>query len=373
MNMAEPSSFSLNNIIFVLLFFMVFEISRSQMVPAMFVFGDSLVDVGNNDYLELSILKANFPFNGIDFPSHKPTGRFSNGKNAADFLAERLGLPSPPPYLSLVHNHNNNTNFLTGVSFASGGAGILDATSMIFQQLLSMNEQIECFTKVQGQMANQIGESAAQNIVSKSLFVMVIGNNDLLGYFKSNSNSTTKAAMDPKQLVDSMIGNLTGQIQRMYDLGARRFAVIGVAPVGCCPSRRRDRAPWECNEEANDCANEFNGRLRSLLEGQFKSKLNGFQYSFLDLYNLILDYIQNPTLYGFKEVKAACCGLGPLNSKIPCLPISSCCENRSDHLFWDLFHPTEKTARMVIQTAFDGLTPNSYSFPVTLSQLLATT
>lgn len=57
-----------------------------SVVPAMFVFGDSLGDVGNNNHLPFSILKANFPHNGIDYPGRKPTGRFSNGKNTVDFI-----------------------------------------------------------------------------------------------------------------------------------------------------------------------------------------------------------------------------------------------------------------------------------------------
>lgn len=57
-----------------------------QLAPALFMFGDSLVDVGNNNHLKLSLAKADFPHNGVDFPGKKPTGRFSNGKNAADFL-----------------------------------------------------------------------------------------------------------------------------------------------------------------------------------------------------------------------------------------------------------------------------------------------
>jgi hypothetical protein len=64
------------------------KFANAQMVPAIFVFGDSLVDVGNNNYLPVSVAKADFPHNGIDFPTKKATGRFSNGKNAADFLGE---------------------------------------------------------------------------------------------------------------------------------------------------------------------------------------------------------------------------------------------------------------------------------------------
>lgn len=57
-----------------------------ESVPGVYIFGDSLVDVGNNNYLSLSLAKADFPHNGVDFPTGKATGRFSNGKNAADFL-----------------------------------------------------------------------------------------------------------------------------------------------------------------------------------------------------------------------------------------------------------------------------------------------
>ena len=57
-------------------------------VPAIYVFGDSTADVGNNNYLPGNDAKANFPHNGIDFPHSRPTGRFSNGYNGIDFLGE---------------------------------------------------------------------------------------------------------------------------------------------------------------------------------------------------------------------------------------------------------------------------------------------
>lgn len=40
--------------------------------------------------------------------------------------AENIGLPTPSPYLS---DSNKNNVFLQGVSFASGGAGILNSTN----------------------------------------------------------------------------------------------------------------------------------------------------------------------------------------------------------------------------------------------------
>ncbi|KAL2944735.1 hypothetical protein RDABS01_033082 [Bienertia sinuspersici] len=76
--------------IYYFVFMVSLKSSSAQLAPALFVFGDSLMDVGNNNYLTLTIAKANFPHYGIDFPTHEPTGRFSNGKNAADFLGNLL-------------------------------------------------------------------------------------------------------------------------------------------------------------------------------------------------------------------------------------------------------------------------------------------
>ena len=56
--------------------------------PALYVLGDSLVDVGNNNRLERCDVscKANHRPYGVDHPCHSPTGRFSNGYNLADLL-----------------------------------------------------------------------------------------------------------------------------------------------------------------------------------------------------------------------------------------------------------------------------------------------
>jgi len=53
-------------------------------VPAYFVLGDSTLDVGENNYLP-NAYHANFPPYGETF-FHRPTGRFSNGRNMGDFI-----------------------------------------------------------------------------------------------------------------------------------------------------------------------------------------------------------------------------------------------------------------------------------------------
>lgn len=59
-------------------------------VPALYVFGDSTVDTGNNNYINTTEdFRSDFPPYGQDFFG-KPTGRFSNGRVIVDFLGELL-------------------------------------------------------------------------------------------------------------------------------------------------------------------------------------------------------------------------------------------------------------------------------------------
>ncbi|GJN28762.1 hypothetical protein PR202_gb16924 [Eleusine coracana subsp. coracana] len=76
--------------------------------PAIFVFGDSTLDVGNNNYLTgPDVPRANEPYYGVDFPGSVPAGRFSHGYNIADYLAKNMGFKSSAPaYLSLHAGSN---------------------------------------------------------------------------------------------------------------------------------------------------------------------------------------------------------------------------------------------------------------------------
>ncbi|CAI0468975.1 unnamed protein product [Linum tenue] len=93
--------------------------------PAIFILGDSTVDVGTNNFLPGSNARADFPRNGVDFPYSRPTGRFSNGFNSAD----QLGTYTFPERSSPTLEPRGFTKpKFRGVNFASGGSGILDLT-----------------------------------------------------------------------------------------------------------------------------------------------------------------------------------------------------------------------------------------------------
>jgi hypothetical protein len=61
-------------------------VRAAPQVPCYFIFGDSLVDNGNNNFI-VSMARANYPPYGIDFAGG-PTGRFSNGLTTVDAIGK---------------------------------------------------------------------------------------------------------------------------------------------------------------------------------------------------------------------------------------------------------------------------------------------
>lgn len=111
----------------------------AAVVPAVIVFGDSSVDAGNNNQIS-TVLKSNFRPYGRDFFGGRPTGRFSNGRIAPDFISQAFGLrPFVPAYLDPQYNISD---FADGVCFASAGTGFDKATSDV---LVSALQEILCY------------------------------------------------------------------------------------------------------------------------------------------------------------------------------------------------------------------------------------
>jgi hypothetical protein len=58
-----------------------------KMPGSMIIFGDSTVDVGNNNFLR-TVIKADFAPYGRNFDTKRPTGRFSDGRVVPDFIGK---------------------------------------------------------------------------------------------------------------------------------------------------------------------------------------------------------------------------------------------------------------------------------------------
>ncbi|PWA84402.1 Lipase, GDSL [Artemisia annua] len=339
-------------------------------IPPIFIFGDSTADVGTNSFLPTSKIRADFPHNGIDFPNANPTGRFSNGYNSADFLSKLMGhRRSPKPYLYFLKTGLNNKMF-RGVNFASGASGLLDVTGKDLN-IVFMSAQIKQFRSVCSIMAYSKGREVAKNVLEKSMIAISVGSNDIFGYFESRS--TVNPAVFINSLMtayESHINVSVGNIKALYNLGARKFGIISVAPIGCCPSQRIHNATGGCLEIENTFAQAFYSSLDALLK-KLSCELSGMKYALGNSYEMTINVINHPQLFNLTSVDTACCGEGWLNGEKICTSKANLCLNRNNYLFWDLYHPTQYASELAATTLYSG--GQQFVTPMNFAQLAAAT
>ncbi|KAG6502599.1 GDSL esterase/lipase At5g55050-like [Zingiber officinale] len=317
--------------------------------PAVFVFGDSTVDVGNNNFLPSGAPKADHPHYGVDFPDHIPTGRFSNGLLAVDFVAHAAGIHrSPPPFLSL---DPNSFYPMPGVSFASAGCGVLDTTGT---DVLTMTQQIKDFSTFVGNLTAAEGAQAAATFLSKSLFYISVGSNDLFKF----------------SLIADVLFEFEGQLRSIYKLGARKFAVVGTGLLGCTPSSRVRVLGGACSTDLNYLSLRYKNATRALLD-LLAVELEGFKFSFSDFFEMCSLVLSDPQQYGITELAAACCGSGSLNAEGPCIPNATYCDDRKQYVSWDGIHPTQVMYALAAELSVNG--PPQFAYPINIRTLLQST
>ncbi|GFQ01089.1 GDSL esterase/lipase 7 [Phtheirospermum japonicum] len=268
--------------------------------PALYVFGDSIFDSGNNNLLP-TLAKADFSPYGIDF-ERGPTGRFTNGRTVVDFIAEFLGLPYPPPYLSVRRVLSPGAQ-LRGLNFASGSCGILPETGTILGKCLNFDEQIGMFEKtVKGELARHYGNSdELSNYLAKSIFVISVGSNDYINNYIDSQHYDTSKRYTPQSYAQLLIHKLSQQFQRLYNLGARKVVMFEIGPIGCIPSTTRQfKHDGQCVEEINELALIFNDHLAPMLQN-LTSTLPGSAFILGHAHWLGYDAAINPSKYGLKD------------------------------------------------------------------------
>ncbi|KAG0448962.1 hypothetical protein HPP92_027604 [Vanilla planifolia] len=259
---------------------------------ALFIFGDTTVSVGNNNYIvTLKGSRANRPPYGQNGFFGQPTGRFSDGRIIVDFIEEYAKLPPVPPYPQA------SSQYIHGVNFASGGAGVLPETHQGL--VIDLQTQLKQFDK------------------------------------------------------------------ELYEKGARKFGILSLPPLGCLPSLRaaNPKADGTCLEEASSLALAHNSAVSAVLIS-FQYLLEGFKYAYSSgFYAWLYDLVHDPTRFGFKDGTTACCGSGPYRGEYSCGGKTDegdeyeVCETIEDFVWWDSFHGTEKMAKKIADSLWDGSPP----------------
>ncbi|KAM7274536.1 hypothetical protein ACFE04_016402 [Oxalis oulophora] len=328
-------------------------------VHALYVFGDSLVDSGNN--VVLAGGKPMPPY-GVDFYQHKPTGRATNGKTVADYFALYLGLPLTPAYLTLSELKKRKS--MTGINYASGGSGILPTSNdcnnvKTKNPCLPLDTQIDLYQHfVQNNLVKMFKNlTDFKKYQSRALFFVSTGVNDL-------SNNLTKT-IPPGTFDDYLLDQLAIRLKRLYGLGARKFLVNNMPPKGCFPVSQIGKYKSYCPKSMDEKVH-YNILLPNMLK-KLQSILPGSKFSQSDIFKFLVEFRINARKYGVTDVLHPCCPEKQhYNGTEKCLPNSTYCKNRNTHMFFDMYHPSQIANNLYAEKCFNE---SSICTPLNLRQL----
>ncbi|KAL6211378.1 hypothetical protein ACLB2K_016605 [Fragaria x ananassa] len=313
-------------------------------IRGMFVFGSSLVDNGNNNYLETTS-KANYLPYGIDFP-YGTSGRFTNSKNVIDLLCDLLKLPLIPPF------HDPSTKgskILHGVNHASGSSGILNDTELVAGNATSLSQQVMDFEVVTlAELEAHLGCNSSQSLPNYLIVVGVGGNDYMLNYFLRK----LYLLISIETFTANLIASLDQKLQANSPV-ITRPNIIGT------PSA------------LNYAAQLYNARLKTLLDS-LKAHLSDFNFVVVNQYNIISNLTQSPSSRtGFKDTHNPCCAVSLVSqggNGISCDRGGKTCLDRTTYMYFDGLHPTE-AVNVEIATKAYASTLQGDAYPINVSQL----
>ncbi|XP_077214196.1 GDSL esterase/lipase At2g30310-like [Tasmannia lanceolata] len=320
--------------------------------PAIFIFGDSTVDTGNNNHIMTS-LQANYPPYGVDFPNHLATGRFSDGKLVPDLLASHFGIKQlVPPFLDPLLS---DEDVQTGVSFASAGSGFDDLTTAM-NGAIPVLKQPEMLKQYSARLKGLVGEEEASKIINGSLILISAASNDFI--FNFYDIPTRRSQYNISGYQDFLQQKIQHLIKEIYDLGGRIIGVAGLAPIGCTPIQRslkfKTPADKTCVDNQNMDALNYNSKLKKLLP-ELLASLPGSKIFYGNLYDPLIDIMTRPQKYGFEQTMKGCCATGLLGLGPFCSPLGSTCPDASKFVFWDSIHPTQSTYQVIAESIIETI------------------
>ncbi|XP_022964082.1 putative leucine-rich repeat receptor-like protein kinase At2g19210 [Cucurbita moschata] len=313
--------------------------AAATIFPAILTFGDSALDVGNNNN-RFTLFKANYHPYGRDFMNHKATGRFCNGKLVSDITAENLGFEShPPAYLS---PEASGRNLLIGACFASAAAGY-DEQASISNRAITLAQQLSNYKEYQSKVAMVAGREKAAAIVKDGLHILSCGTSDYLQNYYTNP--AVRRRFTPDQYSSFLVASFSKFIKDLHGLGARKIGVTSMPPLGCFPAVLTlfgYQQQKGCVRTINNHVLVFNRKLNSTA-ATLRKQLPDLKLVVFDVFNPLYNAIMSPSSYGFDEVRRGCCGTGAVETaSVLCNPKSHVtCSNATKYMFWDSVHPSQ--------------------------------
>lgn len=262
----------------------------------LYVFGDSLSDQGNVSLISGGTVPP------PEYTDGSISGRFTNGRNYIDYLAQDLGLTVTP-------------SLLGGANYAYGGA----RTSyhvMPTPAALSVLQQRDAYL-------TGLGGSSAD---ASALYIVWAGANNLADILVKLA---TIPGYSPSADMTSAVGDIANVVTSLVVAGAHSIVVPNIPDLGLVPKVTGGGPP---NAGASYLTSLFNQGLSTALN-QIDSLFPAIDLIRVDTFSLLDAVYMNPAAYGLTNVSAGCYSLYVE-------PGGTTCANPDQYLFWDALHPT---------------------------------
>ena len=280
-------------------------VSQASAYTQVWVFGDSLSDVGNFAYKTQTAYGVSYPGSQFNYSDHrftnssdtKPSGRTYTGVWHEQL--ERRFLNMTP-----VTNSRNG-----GTDYAFGDAETLDGTRDVTIQSTPAGDLTVTIDNMGKQVSDYLSKFTAD---PQALYIVWGGANDMFADH-SDANVTATAA------------RMGGLVTKLAQAGARTFIVPNLPPLGDTPNYNTNANDMT---QLNNASASYRTQLNSALDtavAQLGSQGITITVVRIDVYSLFQGLIANPSLYGFTNVTNSVQGLST---------------NPDQYLFWDNVHPT---------------------------------
>lgn len=287
----------------------------------LYVFGDSLSDSGN----DLNVSSGAFPVAAY-YTDGSNTGRFTNGLNYADRLAQGLGLALTPSTAG-------------GTNYAYGGARsdyVRPDVAAAYPDVLSFKQQI----------AQYVGLGAPAD--PNALYVLWIGSNDMADAIGQSLGLGGDPTPIQNRIGQTLSDLVTGFVT-LEALGAKHFAIGNVADLGLTP-RVRDLATAFGNPGiaalATGASEAYNNALALTLPAY---TLPTSDVSLIDAFGIQRELTQNPAAFGLSNVTSACYDGEADGSPLSGGPTPTVCATPDQYLYFDYEHPTAALHALVAE------------------------
>lgn len=269
--------------------------SAPSLFSTMVVFGASLDDTGN----ACNLAPTNCP------PAPYFNNRVSNGPLWVELVAQKYGAAVTP-------SRTGGTKY----AFSGARTGTVPGTT---QGVPNMMQQVDTYL-ASGSTANR----------DRALFVInaaTVGNdiNDALSLTNPNVGV----------IVPTAVTNVVTMVNKLYTAGARHILLANSTDIGKTPLVRSAGA--QAMGAATNLSTFFNTSLGAQLTA-IRSANPGLSLYYFDLGALTAEVLAAPGGFGFTNVTSACV-------------TTAVCATPDAFFYWDGFHPTAATGRLVAQRA----------------------